>query len=76
MIQGDALYIRLGNRELGNREPEGVIELDAGVNLDTTADDGIVGIEILNASKKMDLDTVFRYELSLNNPLAEGAASV
>lgn len=55
-----SIYIRLGNRE-----PDGVIEVSGGVNLDTTAENGIVGIEILNASKKIDLDTIFRYELSL-----------
>jgi len=34
-----------------------VIEIAEGVNLDTTSEDKIVGIEILNASKKIDLKT-------------------
>ena len=45
----DALYIKLGNQK-----PEGVTEISEGVNLDTTAENSIVGIEILNASKKMN----------------------
>mgnify|MGYP001574210640 CR=1 FL=1 len=49
----DALYLKLGN-EL----PEGVIELVERVNLDTTSENKIVGIEILNASKKIDLKTI------------------
>ncbi len=49
----DALYLKLGDES-----PEGVIELSEGVNLDTTSEDKIVGIEILNASKKMDLKTI------------------
>lgn len=45
----DALYIKLGNQK-----PDGVIEISEDVNLDTTSEDKIVGIEILNASKRMD----------------------
>jgi uncharacterized protein YuzE len=44
----DALYIRLGDET-----PEGVVELSDGVNLDTTSDNKIIGIEILEASKKL-----------------------
>lgn len=46
----DALYL-----ELGDAPPDGVIEIAEGVNLDTTVENKIVGIEILNASKKLDL---------------------
>ncbi|MEW6448041.1 MAG: DUF2283 domain-containing protein [Bacillota bacterium] len=49
----DALYLKLGDET-----PEGVIEISEGVNLDTTSEDKIVGIEILNASQKMDLKTI------------------
>jgi len=42
----DALYLKLGDET-----PEGVIEIFDGVNLDTTSEDKIVGIEILDASK-------------------------
>lgn len=43
----DALYL-----ELSDESPEGVIEISEGVNIDTTSADKIVGIEILDASKK------------------------
>ena len=57
----DALYLTLGEES-----PEGVIEIAEGVNLDTTSDDKIVGIEILNASKKIDLQTILSYTLELD----------
>jgi uncharacterized protein YuzE len=60
----DALYIKLGNQK-----PEGVIEISEGVNLDTTSENKIVGIEILNASKKMNIKTILSYELELDNEL-------
>ena len=60
----DALYIKLGNKK-----PEGVIEISEGVNLDTTGENGIVGIEILNASKRMNIKTILSYELDLDNKL-------
>jgi uncharacterized protein YuzE len=60
----DALYLTLGN-EL----PVGVIEIAEGVNLDTTSDDKIVGIEILDASKKIDLQTILSYTLELDKDL-------
>ncbi len=43
----DALYLKLSEET-----PAGVIEISKGVNLDITSEDKIVGIEILNASKK------------------------
>jgi uncharacterized protein YuzE len=60
----DALYLRLGDET-----PEGVIEIAEGVNLDTTSRDRIVGIEILNASKKIDLKTILSYSLELDQDL-------
>jgi uncharacterized protein YuzE len=60
----DALYIRLGNQK-----PDGVVEISEGVNLDTTGENKIVGIEILNASKKMNIKTILSYELELDNKL-------
>jgi uncharacterized protein YuzE len=65
----DAIYIKLGNQK-----PEGVIEISEGVNLDTTTDDKIVGIEILNASKKMNIKTILSYELELDNKLIRKSA--
>jgi len=40
--------------KLGEETPDGVIEISEGVNLDTTSEGKLVGIEILKASKKMD----------------------
>ena len=60
----DAVYIKLGNQK-----PDGVIEITEGVNLDTTAENKIVGIEILNASKKMNIKTILSYELELDKKL-------
>ena len=57
----DALYL-----ELGDEPPEGVVEIAEGVNLDTTSRGKIVGIEILNASKKIDLRTILSYTLELD----------
>jgi uncharacterized protein YuzE len=60
----DALYLTLGDES-----PEGVIEIAEGVNLDTTSDDRIVGIEILDASKKINLQTILSYTLELDKDL-------
>jgi uncharacterized protein YuzE len=65
----DAIYIRLGNQK-----PDGVIEISEGVNLDTTAENKIVGIEILEASKKMNIKTILSYELELDNKLIKKIA--
>lgn len=60
----DALYIKLSTKV-----PDGVIEISEGVNLDTTSEDKIVGIEILNTSKKMDIKTILSYELELDQKI-------
>ena len=60
----DALYIKLGTKS-----PDGVVEISEGVNLDTTSDGKIVGIEILNASKKMDINTILSYQLEIDKKL-------
>jgi uncharacterized protein YuzE len=65
----DAVYIKLGNQK-----PDGVIEISEGVNLDTTAENKIVGIEILNASKKMNIKTILSYELELDQDLIKKSA--
>lgn len=65
----DALYIKLGNQK-----PTGVVEISEGVNLDTTSDDKIVGIEILNASYKMNIQTILSYELQLDKKLVQKSA--
>jgi uncharacterized protein YuzE len=60
----DALYLKLGDES-----PEGVIEIAEGVSLDTTSNNRIVGIEILNASEKIDLKTILSYTLELDKDL-------
>jgi uncharacterized protein YuzE len=60
----DALYIKLGSKA-----PEGVIEISEGVNLDTTSEGKIVGIEILDASEKIDIKTILSYTLELDKRL-------
>ena len=56
----DALYL-----SLGDQKPNGVIEIAEGINVDTTADGKLTGIEILKASKKINIDTILSYTLEL-----------
>lgn len=60
----DALYIKFGDEI-----PDGVIEVSAGLNLDVTSDNKIVGLEVLGASKKIDLKTIFSYSLEFDKKL-------
>jgi uncharacterized protein YuzE len=60
----DAVYIKLGTQK-----PDGVVEISEGVNLDTTSENRIVGIEILNASKKMNINTILSYELEIDKKI-------
>lgn len=60
----DALYLTLGDEA-----PEGVVEIAEGLNVDTTSQGKIVGIEILDASKKIDLKTILSYTLELHKDL-------
>ncbi len=57
----DALYL-----SLGDQKPDGVIEIAEGINLDTTTDGKLTGIEILKASKKINIDTILSYTLELD----------
>jgi len=54
----DALYI-----ELSTQKPDGVIEIEEGINIDVSSDGGIVGIEFIDAAKKMPLDGFLKYEI-------------
>lgn len=65
----DAVYIKLGSQK-----PDGVVEISDIVNLDTTSDNRIVGIEILNASKKINLNTILSYELQLDKKFIKKTA--
>ncbi len=64
----DALYI-----QLGTDIPEGVIEITDEINVDVTPDGKIVGIEILDSTKKIDLKTIFTYELETDEILKKSA---
>jgi len=57
----DALYLKLGEEK-----PEGVTEISEGVNLDITDKGKLVGIEILEASNKIDIQTILSYSLELD----------
>ncbi len=57
----DALYIKLDENN-----PDGVIEISEGINIETTSDGKLAGIEILKASKKMNIDTILTYTLELD----------
>jgi uncharacterized protein YuzE len=60
----DALYLKLGDET-----PDGVIEISDGVNIDITSENKLVGIEILNASKKIDLKTMLSYSFEFEKEL-------
>lgn len=69
----DAAYI-----ELSKKKPDGVVEISDYINLDTTKDGEITGIELLEASKKIPIKTLFHYEVdskSLNNEFKRQIAS-
>ena len=54
----DAVYL-----ELLKSEPEGVMEVAEGIHIDVTSDGRIVGIELLDASKKVSLGSLLTYEI-------------
>lgn len=54
----DAVYL-----ELLKIEPDGVIEVAEGIHIDVTSDGRIVGIELLDASKKVSLGSLLTYEI-------------
>jgi uncharacterized protein YuzE len=54
----DAAYIKLSTAK-----PMGVVEVSEGVNIDMTEGGEIVGIEILDASTKFPLKSLFAFEL-------------
>ncbi len=60
----DALYL-----ELSEEKSDGVIEVAEGLNIDTTAEGKLTGIEILKASSKINLHTILSYTLELDQDL-------
>jgi len=39
--------------KISSKKPEGTIEVKEGINIDIAKDDTLIGIEVLNASKKL-----------------------
>jgi uncharacterized protein YuzE len=66
----DALYL-----SLSDEKPDGVIEITEGVHIDTTEDGKLTGIEILKASKKMNIETILSYSLQFDKPLIKQKAA-
>jgi len=62
----DALYLKLGEQK-----PDGVIEIAEGINVDTTTDGKLTGIEILKASRKINIDTILSYTLELDKNILQ-----
>jgi uncharacterized protein YuzE len=58
----DAVYIQLSN--IGS---DGVIEVSEGINIDVSSDGKIVGIELLDASRKVSLDALLTYEIAADS---------
>jgi len=58
----DAIYIGLSNLN-----PEGVIEVADGINIDVTSDGKVVGIELLDAKQKVSLETLLTYEIAADS---------
>ncbi|HMS65462.1 MAG TPA: DUF2283 domain-containing protein [Ignavibacteria bacterium] len=56
--KADAAYIKLSKKKA-----DGVIEISDYINLDTTKAGEIIGIELLNASKKISLESLFNHEI-------------
>ncbi|HUT54573.1 MAG TPA: DUF2283 domain-containing protein [bacterium] len=54
----DGAYLRMSSKR-----PEGAVELAEGVILHTSKKDEIVAIEILNASRKFPVKTLYKLEL-------------
>jgi uncharacterized protein YuzE len=46
------------------KKPDGAIEIDEGVVLDTTAENEIVGIEIFDATKRLPVKSLFELEVT------------
>jgi uncharacterized protein YuzE len=55
----DIAYIRFSLKK-----PDGAIEIDEGVVLDTTAANEIVGLEIFDAAKRLPIESLFQLEIS------------
>lgn len=69
----DAAYI-----ELSKKKSDGVTEISDYINIDTTIDGEIVGIELIDAYRKIKIKTLFNFEVdskSLNKEFKKPMAS-
>lgn len=57
--ESDVLYIRLNNNPVAESDSE-----KPGIILDYDSEENIVGIEVLNASKKMECPLKVEYEVA------------
>jgi uncharacterized protein YuzE len=55
----DIEYIRFSRKK-----PDGAIEIEEGVVLDTTTENEIIGIEIFDATKRLPVKSLFRLEIA------------
>ena len=55
----DAAYI-----QMSSKKPDGAVEMAEGVILHTTAKNEIVAIEILDATKKIPIKTLYKLEIT------------
>ena len=55
----DAAFI-----QMSSKKPDGAVELSEGVILHTTSKDEIVAIEILNAARKIPINTLYKLEVT------------
>jgi len=60
----DAVYLKLSDQK-----PDGVVELAEGINLDTTSNGKLAGIEILKASQKINVRTILSYTLEIDRSI-------
>jgi len=58
----DAIYLKLSGLKL-----DGVIEVAEGINIDVTVDGKIVGIELLDATKKISIESLLTYEIEADS---------
>lgn len=56
----DAAYI-----QLSSKHPHGAVEINEGVILHTTEKDEIVGIEILDASRRFPIRNLYKLEVAI-----------
>jgi len=57
--EADAVYI-----EIAEGEADGVVEVKEGINIDFSKNGNILGIELLDASKKISLSSLYSYQIS------------